>query len=316
MPMTLSRKINPERLGALIAKSRLSQKELAAKIGADVGTLSRWKRGKIGVIRSGKLAKLCEALGTTPSELCAEGPLPEAVAAGDTARRGQVTMMLDTSCRNALALVARRYGVTRQQIVEIAPLLFAITAEQALAERGEWLDAYRDAPPPHLRDLRGPSVEDDEALLEVEARSIKQRDLFAMQVGGWDEHHHKNNPFARFLSERLSKTGLKSGTRVIWDEGEAPRYWIGIDELIDLLGRDKDVLKLVLSGRVALAEMPADTRKAAPEIRALWVKEKADLNDHELRVVLEAAEDDETVLPDIADLAQILAAREDAKYDF
>jgi DNA-binding Xre family transcriptional regulator len=311
--MMSSCKINPDRLGALLNKCRLSQKELAAKIGTDVGTVSRWKTGKIKNIRSYKLARLCEALGITPTELCADGPLPEATAAGDAAPRGQVTMMLDTACRNALALVARRYGVTRQQIVEVAPLLFAIMAEQSLAERRNRLDGYHNAAPLHLRgSLRGPYDEDDNELLDAEERSIRQRDLFASHVVDRDKNHHKSNPFADFLSKRLFETDLKKENGVTWEEDEAPRYQIGIEELIDLLGKDEDACKLVLSGEVALAEMPGDTRKATPEVRASWVKEKADLKDHELRNALEDLE-----WPDTAQIvAALLKVAEDVEHGF
>lgn len=304
-------KINPDRLGALLNKCRLSQKELAAKIGTDVGTVSRWKTGKIKNIRSNKLARLCEVLGITPAELCADGPLPEATATA--ALRGQVTMMLDTACRNALALVARRYGVTRRQIVEVAPLLFAIMAEQSLAERRNRLDGYYDAAPSHLRgSLRGPYDEDDHELLGAEERSIRQRDLFAARVGDRGENHHKANPFAVFLSKMLYETDLKKGNGVTWEEGEAPSYLIGIEELIDLLGKDVDACKLVLSGAVALAEMPRDTRKATPEARASWVKEKAALRDHEQRATLKDLE-----WPDTDQIAAAWhKATEDVEHDF
>ena len=308
--MMISHNINPDRLRFWLNKCRLSQKELAAKIGTDVGTVSRWKTGKTRKIRSSKLAKLCEVLGVTQTELCADGPLSEA---GDAAPRGQVTMMLDTACRNALALVARRYGVTRQQIVEVAPLLFAIIAEQSLAERRNRLDGYHDAAPSHLRgSLRGPYDEDDNKLLDAEERSIRQRDLFASHVVDRDENHHKSNPFAVFLSKRLSETDLKKGNGVTWEEDEAPRYQIGIEELIDLLGKDQAACKLVLSGEVALAEMPGDTRKATPEVRASWVKEKADLEGQKLRTALK---DLEWIVTDQI-IAVGLEAAEDVEHGF
>lgn len=320
--MTHDFKINPERLRALLARRNLSQKDLAEKMGMDAGTLSRWMRGKITKIRGHTLDQLCEVLKTTPSELRGDGPLPESSKDGDAAYRGQVTFMLDTACRNVLALVARRYGVTRQQIVEIAPLLFAVMAEQSLAERRNQLQAIKDAlgdiensAPQHLRNwLRAPSDSDDQELLESEERSIEGHDLFAARVGGWDEHHSKDNPFARFLHEKLSETGLPHGGTVRWDEDESPRYMIGIDELVELLGKDKDACLLVLNGKVALAEMPGDTRKGTPEIRASWVKEKAALTEQELRAVMGKVDWENL---DFDDLAKKLGeAVEQRKYDF
>jgi hypothetical protein len=56
-----------------------------------------------------------------------------------------MNLSVDAACRNALNLVAHRYQVTRQQIVEAAPLLFFIIAEQCLKELrwspelGQWV---------------------------------------------------------------------------------------------------------------------------------------------------------------------------------
>lgn len=347
--MPLSHRINPDRFAALLDRCGLSQKELAAIIGTDVGTVSRWKTGKIRTVRSDKLTRLCEVLRTTPTELCADGPLPEAAAAGDAAPRGQVTMMLDTACRNALALIARRYGVTRQQIVEIAPLLFAIMAEQSLAERRDRLKGFHDAQdkcfdaaPPHLgRLLRGRSDEGDDAkVLEAEQLSIEQRDLFAARVSGRYANEDASNPFAAFLSERLAETKPEIKAGVTWDEGDAPRYCVGTEELKDLLGKDGDALKLIMSGEVALAEMPGDIRRAKPEARASWVKEVVALKmreglaaledfskEHAAREKLEesadpkdkeecaARADRERLLFEQA-FAETLKAAEDAKHDF
>ncbi|KAA0909847.1 helix-turn-helix transcriptional regulator [Aquicoccus porphyridii] len=277
-------KINRNRLSDLLDRYPRSQKELAGEIGTDVGTLSRWKTGRIENIRSDKLAKLCEALGVTPTEICAEGPLPETAAGGEAARRDQISMVLDTGCRNALALVARRYGVTRQQIVEVAPLLFAIMAEQSLKERRLELQALKDAlvkiegsAPRHLRNrLHASWNPDDQELLEAEESSIEHRDLFAVRVGHWDENSAKDNPFARFLNARLSETGLPNEEGVAWDDDDAPRYGVGIEELVDILGEDENARRLILDGKVALAEMPGDIRKATQDERAAWVKKEAD----------------------------------------
>ncbi|WP_306006996.1 helix-turn-helix domain-containing protein [Aquicoccus porphyridii] len=278
-------RINPGRLSALLDQYSGSQKELAAAIGTNVGTLSRWKTGKIRSLRSDKLAGLCEALGVTPAEICAEGPLAETAGARGATRRDQISMVLDTACRNALALVARRYGVTRQQIVEVAPLLFTIMAEQSLKERREQLQELKEAlgeiegsAPRHLRNrLRASWDSDDQELLEAEESSIEQRDLFAVRVGHWDENSAKDNPFARFLNARLSETGLPKEGTVAWDDDDAPRYGVGIEELVDILGEDENARRLILDGKVALAEMPGDIRKATQDERAEWVKKEVNV---------------------------------------
>lgn len=315
--MAQNRKINPQRLAAMLDQYPHSQKKLANAIGTDVGTLSRWKTGKIGNIRSEKLARLCEALDTTPTELCADGAPIEGAVPKEKAQRDQVTFMLDTACRNALGLVARRYGITRQQVVELAPLLFTIMAEQSLTERSEELDAYYDSGPQHLlKDLRGPRDEDDKQLLDAERRSIEQRDLFAAQVLAWDECYEEANPFARFLTERLSKTGVSPGGIVVWDGDEAPRYWVGIEELVAFIGKDQDACNLVLTGKVALAEMPGEIRRAEPQDRASWIKEKKKRNDSDLLKALNEFDPEDLDIAGLADKLKLVKASGNDQHDF
>src|ERR1700686_5626700 len=122
--MTKTAKVNGERIRALRSKRGLSQKELAGKVKVDPGTVSRWERGDIDRVRHDVLGRMRSALGATEADICAEGPLPESGAAQEAPLpKGQMNLSVDTACRNALSLVARRYGVTRQQIVEAAPLL-------------------------------------------------------------------------------------------------------------------------------------------------------------------------------------------------
>ena len=110
-----------------------------------------------------------------------------------------------------MALVAKRYRVTRQQIVEIAPLLFFIAAEQCLRERKERLEALGAAlkeahavAPSHLP-LEFYDCDDD--VWDAERQSIETRDLFgsiiAASVGLDGKDEAKDNPFARFLAVRF-----------------------------------------------------------------------------------------------------------------
>lgn len=301
-----SRQINPERLQSLLESRGLKQRELADKIGVDVGTLSRWKRGKQTKLHTSHLAKLCEALGTTSEVLCGDGPLP---VSDDRQKppKGQVTLMLDHACRNALGLVARRYGVTRQQIVEVAPLLFMIMAEQSLKERREeivaWIKKRREAwdqAPKHLKHSAA-QIDDGEyeALISAAGRSIKKRDLFAVGVGGWSEDYAEINPFAEFLTARLSEISKRQPApeklaswykkNVTWDHGGAPSYMIGLEELVALLGSDREAVRHVLEGKVVLAEMPGETRRGTPEERAAWVKQTAEDAAREREALLKEA---------------------------
>jgi transcriptional regulator with XRE-family HTH domain len=148
-----------------------SQKQLSDATKIDVSTISRIERGRRRVRRH-TVNQLCGALGANQTDL-APRQEPE---------RDVVKFRIKSAARNALTLVARRYRVPREQIVECAPLLFYIAAEQSLQKRREALDAYRDAALtvyaaaiPHLP-LSMQTA--DVMAADLEERSIKNRDLF------------------------------------------------------------------------------------------------------------------------------------------
>ncbi len=287
--MAHTQKINPKRLARLLEGSMLSQKELAAQIGVDAGTLSRWKRGDIKRLRANQINKLCEALRTTRTELCSEADFLDRPAI-EARNRGQANFNLDTACRNALALVAHRYGVTRQEIVEVAPLMFFILAEQSLNDRRAKLQKFKEnqeltenSAPAHMRiKLQDLFDRENENISQIEEYSIDERDLFGKHFGNWDRQP-ENNPFANFLSASLKNTGKQSNCAVVWDGYDPPKYFVGLEELSELLGSEKEACGHVINGSVALSEMPGDVRRSDPERRAAWVKEKASLNEIEIR---------------------------------
>ena len=184
--MTKTAKVNGERIRALRSKRGLSQKELAGKVKVDPGTVSRWERGEIDRVRHDVFGRLRAVLSASEADICGEGPLPENSTTHEaSAPKGQMNLSVDTACRNALNLVALRYGVTRQQIVEAAPLLFYIVAEQSLKQRRECLRRLEDAAdtlvalrPAHLL----PHWPLNEEVLGSEEDSIEHRDLFGSSI--------------------------------------------------------------------------------------------------------------------------------------
>jgi len=274
--------INAERISALRTKCGLSQKELAGKLKVDPGTISRWERGEIDRVRQDIFGKLCSALDATQDDICGDGPLPESRTEQREPQKGQMNLSVDMACRNALNLVALRYRITRQQVVEAAPLLFFIVAEKSLQERGKRLDALRasadavyDAYPWHLP--KAASV--DEEILDNECRSIEARDLFGSIVtDNVGEHYAKDwdegerNPFAVFLKAALRDVS-DTATFERWEHRWSPEYAVCVEEAETIVGSDKDAADAILCGRVALHDMPKGVRKSLPAERAKWVCE-------------------------------------------
>jgi transcriptional regulator with XRE-family HTH domain len=271
--------ISSEHLKSLRSRNRLSQKQLAGKVGVDVGTVSRWERGAVATLRQGILGKLVEALKTTPEVLCGNSPLPDEQPEPLRGSAEKMNLAMDLQCRNALTLVARRYGVTRQEVVEVAPLLFYIAAEKSLEMRRTRLQAYVDsaeaamaAVPTHL----APKWAYNEEAVEQEEQSIAARDLFAEKVhevaSRWDEF--KDNPLAEFLNKSLREV-LPDAGPVNYASRSTPYYEICQDEAGKLVGGDPDAIAAILTGRVGLHELSRELPKASPEERAAWIRTNA-----------------------------------------
>lgn len=254
------KKIRPDRITAFRANRGLSEKELAAKVGVDGNTVSRWERGK-QPLRPGNLGKLCKALGVTEAELCRDDPLPGPSISGMASTRSQLNLPINDACRNALMLVGKRYDVSAYQIIEAAPLIFFILAEASLRKRKkrisqelEKLNALRDGPLAFLATLGSDELSREEA-------SINDRNL-----AGPDSEH----AFAHDLSNWLKQLD-PSAKSVQWG-GFGLGYEICKDEASELVGGDSEAAKAILSGTVPLRKAPVAARKSAGSELAAWVK--------------------------------------------
>jgi transcriptional regulator with XRE-family HTH domain len=250
-------------------KKKWSQLELseATKPQINVSTISRIERGKSKVQRR-VLNELCRALDVRQTDL-APRQEPE---------RDVVKFRIESAARNALALVARRYRVPRERIVECAPLLFYIVAEQSLGKRREVLSAYRDAADyvyaaaiPHLP----PSMQTvDVVASDLEERSIEERDLFGLELESCDFDPDydaaEDNPFAAFLTKRLAEH-QQSDAKVSWqDPTYSPSYTICTVEAAELVGGDTDATNAILRGTAPLHEM----KGGSPAERAEWARDR------------------------------------------
>ena len=98
-----------------------------------------------------------------------------------------IKIRIDSAARKRAALVARRYQISREQIIATAPLLFFIAAEQCLQERQNRIADVRASADALFELYRGiPHLPAewpiDEAAVRSEERSIKARDLFGEKV--------------------------------------------------------------------------------------------------------------------------------------
>jgi len=230
----------------------------------NISTISRLERGKSTRIRDATLGELAGALHASPADLCLQ---PES-------ERDLMKLRIGEAARNALSLAQRRYRISREQIVEVAPLLFFIAAEQSLKRRAQRLEELRAASAalaeahaltPHLPK---PGLV-DEAALAREAASIAELDLF-----GEKSADHGENPFALFLSDALREVlgPDQPGAQVQWPPGLWPIYEIFAAEAAELVGDDAKAIQAILCGAAPLREQP----KGGQAPSAAWARAEFD----------------------------------------
>ena len=135
-------KIDPDRLRSLRKKNRLTRLELEKKCGINKRTIQRLE-SKSESQRCQKsqehtVNSLAKALGVEAGVLTGELPLPESGKAhASDSERVQIGAQVAPKVRLAYDLIKRRYGVSTTEIINMAPLFFALLAEGSLAWRRE-----------------------------------------------------------------------------------------------------------------------------------------------------------------------------------
>lgn len=287
--------INPLNLRFAREGAGLSLDKLADMSGIDRQTIHRIETEAPRNRRTRTAECLARALKITTSQLC--GPdLPAAASKSlgqEPDSRSQMNLRIPDWVRNSYSLLALRYGVTPNQVVQIAPFLFLWAAETSLRKRQEALsrffeawELFENAVPRHL----GPAYADCPET-RYEEESIAQGDIFgeyiARQTGLYDPEfgHGGPNPFSETLRE-LAKE-MPADTEFIEWFSDGPRYTIGRSIALDWLGGDECAAGHILDGRVSIHEMPKDII-GGPEIdRADWVNRRGEERKAEIKTANE-----------------------------
>lgn len=283
--------ISPDILRQLRDEKRMSLDDLAKKAKVDKGTIHRIEQGKQSQQRQSTIDKLSRALNIDANVLIGKTARLSPKAEHDISAFGkqQLNVRIDSSARNALALVAKRYKVSVPHIVEAAPLLFFLAAERCLQQRRERLNQLETtidevgsshANFPHIPQSAFYRWFD---AVEYEDQSIRKRDLFGEVVdeapihdGNESYEEYEQNPFALFVrqqAEDISSDVEVSG----WSSYGGPDYKICSDEALAIVGGDEEAADVILRGAAPLNELPKELRGTDVDLskRAEWAKEKA-----------------------------------------
>jgi transcriptional regulator with XRE-family HTH domain len=291
----MNKPLDGNRLKDVRTQLRLSQDELAARAKLSKETIHRLERGRQSGMRQKTLSGLATALGVEPGVLTGELPAPlrdEPAAGAPDAKLFEtypLNYRVDGAVRNAFTLAALRYRIPIARIVELAPLLFVIAAENSLKRRTEKLDELEAV------------FECEEALqrefkhltpritpfylaegLDEERESIARCDLLASEIPfdlgragrrRGDEDEAETNPFVFSLKAEAERHhGIATMER--FDRHDA-NFKVCPKEALELAAGDKELADYILDGRVVLHSMPRELLAAdAAEARIPWLQKQ------------------------------------------
>lgn len=279
-------KIVPFVLKELRERKGLTQGRLAELAKLNKQTIWRLENDETGqeATRARTVTDLARALRTEESVLTGESPLPDAQDDdGPFPEISKLNFQISTSARNALYLMSERYSIPQAYIVELAPYLFAWAAEASLRQRKERLDraeaalnALKDADKA-LDHLQPTNLEEFEDKIEQEKAAIEIHDIW-----GHATDYHANladglvdNPFGAFIEGLAVEIGGAT-TLEQFPWADWPIYRLCPKEVEEFIG-DPELADEILSGHIALHQMPKELRERNPETetkRREWARSK------------------------------------------
>jgi transcriptional regulator with XRE-family HTH domain len=227
----MNMEVDLEKLARLVGAAG-GKKAVAERARITRNTLDRAMKGE--PVRARNLDNIARALGTTVADLG-----DDKIGAGrSSVERGAPQRIWWTTYpvpHMNLHLVARRYGVEPRTILEAAPILFTILAEDSLHSRRRLVEALNSS----LQGVMGAKLSDrlpnvrygafraQNALWREEA-SIAARDLDG-RMDDDEEPGDGSSPFVDFLQSRLIELGIDSSD----GEGADTDFYIRVTTLFE-----------------------------------------------------------------------------------
>lgn len=176
--------LNPKALKQLRKKRGWSHAELAqrAMIGKRRLIELEKETTELHEMRDGNFADLCRALSATPAQLRGEEPITDPMPANYVTLRSKIT----TVAQMNYDLISAQYGVECDQIVQLAPLMFAILVEDSFKWRREQLELRKQLlelqeklrETVYAEHISGPYNISPSDVLEHEEEAIERREVF------------------------------------------------------------------------------------------------------------------------------------------
>jgi transcriptional regulator with XRE-family HTH domain len=289
--------IKPDVLRKLREAQKMTLERLKDESGVPIGTINKIEKGKRSKVQHHTIQRLAHALKVNVEVLEGSSSADDSSLKKlnlSSLNKSELSVIIDDRCRNALQLVAWRYKISSEEILNLAPFLFFWAAEKSLKSRNEALDqiedkfreinSIRNSTLPHINVRIGQNMVSEE-IISLETKSIEKRDLFGQIVEeesddfaisireDYDESEH--NPFTGFLKAMANELPGRAEFEWMYSSG-SPHYEICRDVALKLVGGDEEGAEALLSGRAPLHLLPKNLfSKDKAQERAEWAKAEA-----------------------------------------
>lgn len=271
--------IDPKILKIIRNAKGLTFKEMKKRSGGlsirNLKKLESDKEGKNVKPNKRTIEGLCKALGVEPGHLSGELDLSPEIkkkVEGEPTRR---SVSLRFGRKQELELIQRVYGVSAEQVINMAPFLFVLMAEGSLKWRKQKLAAFRKA----VNDCKGANhlafVRENyqnEDYLSYEDYSIDRKDVFGKRLQEfWPElgeaffDPNKGNPFSDYLCKLTDEVfeGDKGAVDILTsdphnDGDELPSYSL-LEGEMKTICRNNDLCREAIRwGDFSIRDIPDD----------------------------------------------------------
>ena len=286
-------KIHPDRLRRLRKEKGLSRVQLARLSKVSERTIQRLENESehTQTNREYTLECLAKVLDVEEGVLAGDAPFPDTNKPPEP-ERVQIGAQIAPKARLAYDLVKRRYGVSATELINMAPLFFALLAEGSLAKRLKNLEKGREAHLGQIGQDIGHRIFSEAAIVAdnadmAEEESIAKADLFGDHLLDGDGYAScpfdptAENPFAghlRRLAANLDPDVVKveSGDLSYGSPWlRFPDYDLCANEFNGITNGSPDARRALENGFARLSDIPGELEgEDAGEKRAAWLQER------------------------------------------
>lgn len=289
--------INGEALKFYRKKCNKTQQELADEIKCSKDQVYRWEAGESKKPRQLNINNLTKALNVSWEQLTTQPP-QEKDSSDSIDQTFDLKRKVCLSTRTAMGYASKKYAVRWRDILELAPLMFMIFAQQSLKAREKDLDKLKEqieesavsinSTIPYMADKFFINSEND--WICEERDSIKHNEVFKFYD---NEDGEEQSPFVNHLKKHLEEL-FPSEVDIRPNSHSSPDYSIPIkflDEIIEISGKDKKndeaILHRIQEGHYDLQEVLSKKKELDAKAYQSWLENKY----QEIEVTIEATED-------------------------